>query len=267
MVVNASRARRLAPAGDGRPPDAVLWHEVECGGYRADLPLWRELAEQARVARGPARVLEIGAGTGRVTLDLARAGHRVTALDLDPELLGGLRARAAGLELETVRGDARTFALGGEDEFALCIVPMQTVQLLGGAGERRAFLRRAREHMRPAGVVACAIVGPLEPFDCDLGDAGPPPDIARLAGELYVSRVIRVQTTKASIVIERERTIHSHRGEPRPRASSREAVELARVSPRQLQREGIDAGLTPLRNRSVPATPEHVGSAVVVLRA
>ena len=22
----------------------IVWHDVECGGYRADLPLWRELA-------------------------------------------------------------------------------------------------------------------------------------------------------------------------------------------------------------------------------
>ena len=67
----------------------VAWHDVECGGYRADLPLWRELA---RAEAGP--VLDVGAGTGRVALDLARAGHSVTALDREPELLDALvRAR------------------------------------------------------------------------------------------------------------------------------------------------------------------------------
>ena len=55
---------------------AVAWHDVECGGYRADLPLWLELAA---AAGGP--VLDVGAGTGRVALELARAGHDVTALD------------------------------------------------------------------------------------------------------------------------------------------------------------------------------------------
>ena len=39
-------------------------------------------------------VLDVGAGAGRVALDLARAGHDVTALDLDAELLAELaRAR------------------------------------------------------------------------------------------------------------------------------------------------------------------------------
>jgi hypothetical protein len=38
--------------------DAIVWHDVENGGYDADLPLWRELARQAG---GP--ILDLGAGT------------------------------------------------------------------------------------------------------------------------------------------------------------------------------------------------------------
>jgi ubiquinone/menaquinone biosynthesis C-methylase UbiE len=45
---------------------AALWHDLECGDYRDDLPSWRSLAA---TAGGP--VLDVGAGTGRVTLDLA----------------------------------------------------------------------------------------------------------------------------------------------------------------------------------------------------
>ena len=57
------------------PSQAVIWHDVECGRYAADLPLWRGLADEAS---GP--VLDVGAGTGRVAIDLARRGHEVTAL-------------------------------------------------------------------------------------------------------------------------------------------------------------------------------------------
>ena len=71
-------------------PEHAVWHDVECSRYEADLPLWRELARDA-----PEGVLDVGAGTGRVALRLAYAGHAVTALDLDPELLRVLEARAA----------------------------------------------------------------------------------------------------------------------------------------------------------------------------
>ena len=75
-------------------PELAAWHDVECGRYEADLPLWKELAEAAEHG-----VLDIGAGTGRVALRLADAGFDVTALDLEPELLDVLtqRAEEAGL--------------------------------------------------------------------------------------------------------------------------------------------------------------------------
>jgi ubiquinone/menaquinone biosynthesis C-methylase UbiE len=82
----------------------AIWHDVECGAYLADLDLWEELA-----ADGGGRVLDVGAGTGRVALHLARAGHEVTALDRDPQLLRVLEQRAAGLPVRTVVGDAAGF--------------------------------------------------------------------------------------------------------------------------------------------------------------
>ena len=59
------------------PDPVVAWHDTECGSYDADLPLWRELA-------GAGPVLDVGAGTGRVALDLAARGASVTALDVEP---------------------------------------------------------------------------------------------------------------------------------------------------------------------------------------
>ena len=50
---------------------AAVWHEVECGGYAADLPVWERLADAAGGA-----VLELGCGTGRVALRLASRGNR-----------------------------------------------------------------------------------------------------------------------------------------------------------------------------------------------
>src|SRR6185295_9885159 len=98
----------------------ALWHDLECGAYGEDLPMWRALAAEAGGA-----VLDVGAGTGRVTLDLASRGVRVVALDVDAPLLDALRHRAGGLPVETVVADARSFAV--DRRFALVIVPMQTL--------------------------------------------------------------------------------------------------------------------------------------------
>ena len=127
----------------------VIWHDVECASYVEDLPLWRSLA-----ATYGDPVLDVGAGTGRVTLDLARAGYSVTALDRDPDLIAALSDRIPHGDLgrnfsmdpvtsqapvKTVVADARDFDLG-EQRFPLVIVPMQTIQLLGGVEGRVQFL-------------------------------------------------------------------------------------------------------------------------------
>jgi SAM-dependent methyltransferase len=56
----------------------------------------------------PAAVLDVGAGTGFLSLLLAGQGYQVTALDLSPGMLARLRAKAAqrGLDVATVESNA-----------------------------------------------------------------------------------------------------------------------------------------------------------------
>ncbi len=63
-------------------------------------------AVEAALPPPPTAVLDCGAGTGFLSLIAARLGHQVTALDVSPEMLGRLRARAAaeGLHVHTVVG-------------------------------------------------------------------------------------------------------------------------------------------------------------------
>src|SRR5918998_1699502 len=58
----------------------------------------------------PARVLDVGAGTGSLSILLARMGYQVTALDVSPRMIERLHSRAADeeLELETVVGQAES---------------------------------------------------------------------------------------------------------------------------------------------------------------
>jgi SAM-dependent methyltransferase len=254
----------------------VVWHDLECGCYRADLSLWRDLADAAAIDGHSARVLDVGAGTGRVALTLARAGHRVTALDIDDGLLDALRERAGGTDVEIVCADARTFELPGDD-FDLCLLPMQTLQLLGDSGERLAFFKRARAHLRSGGLLAVAIVTEVEPFDCADGDDGPAPETARVDGVRYLSRPTRVSILPESVLIERERLIyrdgggretdsHDDRRSPREAPAVRDVIELQRVNAPQLEAEAAAAGLHAEPARALGSTADHVGGTVVMLR-
>jgi SAM-dependent methyltransferase len=232
----------------------VLWHDLECGVYRADLGLWLRLA-----AANPGPILDVGAGTGRVTLELARAGHRVVALDRDRRLLSARRVRADGLAVETVTADARRFAL--RRPFALILVPMQTVQLLNGPGGRAAFLARARAHLAPGGLLACAIVGELVPFEP--ADQLPVPDIRELDGTVYASRPVSIRRAGRRMALERLRETVEPNGE---RTVERNVVHLDLLDPAQLIGEAAEHDLRAERTRRIAATDEHVASQVVLLR-
>jgi SAM-dependent methyltransferase len=252
---DAGPAAARAPAAPPDPALHVLWHDLECGGYAADLPLWRELA----AGGGP--LLDVGAGTGRVALDLARAGHEVVALDRDPALLAALRERAAGLPVETALGDARDFDL--RRTFALVLAPMQTVQLLGGRDGRAAFLRRAVAHLRPGGLLACALADAMEGFDAEHTEP-PLPDVLERDGWVYASQPVAVRLEAEWTTIERIRQAVAPDG---ARTAEGDAVRLDRLDGDGFEAEGVAAGLLPAGRRFVEMTEEHVGSEVVLLRA
>jgi len=235
----------------------VIWHDVECGSYDEDLVLWRELA---RTESGP--VLDLGAGTGRVAIDLARQGHEVVAVDRDPGLLAELRQRAGPLAVQTVTADARSFELPGQ-RFGLIVAPMQLVQLLGGADGRGALLRAAAAHLQPGGLLALAVSEQIEAFDGD-DMLLPLPDVAVLDGVRYSSQPVAVRDEGGRVAIERVREVFVGDGR---RSAAGDLIYLDRVDAQTIEAEGRAAGLEPVRPRVIEQTTDHVGSAVVMLRA
>jgi SAM-dependent methyltransferase len=233
----------------------VLWHDLECGGYDRDLPLWRELAD-----REGSDVLDVGAGTGRVALDLARRGHEVVALDRDAALLDALRERSAGLAVTTVVADARDYAL--HRQFGLILVPMQTVQLLGGSEGRGRFLACARDHLAPGGLLAAALADALEAFDAE-HDQPPMPDLREVGGMVYASHPVAVRDLGDRAAIERVREIVARDG---TRTVSDDVVELDRLDPDTLAAEAAAVGLRAEASLRLEPTTDYVGSTVVMLR-
>ena len=238
------------------PAGAAAWHDVECASYRADLPLWRELAEDRG---GP--ILDLGCGTGRVALDLAARGHEVTGVDADPELVRtlGERAKSRRLPVKAHAADVRCFDLHAT--YPLAIAPMQVVQLLGGEPGRRALLASVARHLEPGGLLAVALADPFEAVPA--GTALPPlPDVLERDGWVLSSTPVEVRDEGEAIAIDRHREAVSPSGELIEEAVT---IRLESVTPAGLEREALRSGYGAPSLRQVPATPDYVGSSVVLL--
>jgi SAM-dependent methyltransferase len=239
--------------------ERVIWHDVECASYDADVPLWRELAS---AAGGP--VLDVGAGTGRVALDLAARGHDVTAVDSDKALIDALaeRARERGLRVHAVAADARTFELPGA-RFALAVAPMQVMQLFGGAGGRTAALERVLAHLAPGGIFAAAIADPFEGEPPEI--VGPPlPDVREQAGWVFQSQPVFLRQVPGGTEIDRVRQAVSPSGDL---TESYNTIRLDDLAAEELESDARATGFRVQPRRSVPGTRDYVGSTVVVLEA
>jgi len=247
-----------------REQGSPLWHDIECGAYAADLPLWRKLARDACGERG-CDLLELGCGTGRVSLALAGRKRHISAIDVDPELVTVLRGRAAerGVPVEAAVADARSFELGRR--FDLVLAPMQLVQLLADERERLAMLRCVAAHLHAGAAVALALLEVEEEWSAALEQA-PLPDMREVDGWVYASRPVAVRRVRsgAAIELDRVRQAISPRGEVRQTLSR---VRLEIVTPERLEHEGRRAGLVPQRRRRVRPTADHVGSCVVIMKA
>lgn len=234
----------------------VVWHDLECGAYTADLETWRELAE-ARAGQ----VLDLGCGTGRVALALAGAGHGVTGLDLDSALVAELERRRGQLPLAALSGDATSFELA--ERFAVVLAPMQLIQLLDGPTARERCLCRVARHLRPGGLFAAAIVDGAPPVAMPDETWAPPlPDAREAGGWVYSSLPLETHVDETTIVVRRLRQVVSPTGEL---SEEVEETVLRRLSAERLVREGSAVGLSPAGRRQIPATDAHVGSTVVLL--
>jgi SAM-dependent methyltransferase len=241
--------------------DRVIWHEVECASYAADLGLWDELASAA----APGAVLELGCGTGRVAGHLAERGHEVVGVDVDDDLVAALTDRAAADELpiEAVRADVRDLELGRR--FALVIAPMQLAHLLPTAADRRRMLLSIRRHLEPGGLAALTLL------DAEALEETPQeeareliPDVRERDGWVFSSQPLSVRRVGGGIELRRLRQVVSPDGEL---SEAVDVTRLAGLSPDQLEAEAIVSGLLPAGRRRLPPTEAHADSLVVLLRA
>jgi SAM-dependent methyltransferase len=144
----------LIDAGSREHYEDAALYDYEYRRRRADVTFYREIAQ--RRLGGPGRILDLGAGTGRVTIPLARDGHQVVAIDQSRTMLARLRARVHALpaavrgRITTVEGDLRAFRTEGS--FPLVISAFNVLEHLYTRTEIHACLTCVAEHLAPGGV-------------------------------------------------------------------------------------------------------------------
>jgi SAM-dependent methyltransferase len=115
-----------------------------------DLGMYLELS-----GRPPVRILELAAGTGRLAVPLAAAGHRVTGVDLDEAMLHRARERAAvaGAErrLRLIHADLVGLRLPDAGRYDLSILALNSLFLLPSRQAQLGAMVALAEHLAPGG--------------------------------------------------------------------------------------------------------------------
>ncbi|KKQ29701.1 MAG: hypothetical protein A3H17_00810 [Candidatus Levybacteria bacterium RIFCSPLOWO2_12_FULL_37_14] len=142
--------------------DAWIYDLIYETTEKEDIPFWLNLAKQLK----PRNILEIGVGTGRIAIPLAKAGFEVVGLDLEESMLDVAREKTAKLPQETqnklkfVRGDARYIDLG--QTFDLVTISLNTFCHFLTKKDQMEALKNLKEHLDPQrGVLAIDMFNPL----------------------------------------------------------------------------------------------------------
>jgi ubiquinone/menaquinone biosynthesis C-methylase UbiE len=125
------------------------WENAQTLGRR-DVPFWRRLTAKAR-----GEVLELGCGTGRVTIPLAKSGVDVVGLDRSQPMLARLRRRAK--LARAVRADIRRLPFKAS-RFAMVLAPYGVLQSLIRESDVAETLDSVARVLRRGGTFAIDLV-------------------------------------------------------------------------------------------------------------
>ena len=185
MPQNAGRkARRPLHHGRGVGADLARYYDIDVAAEQADVGMYLALAS---ASGGP--ILELACGSGRICVPLAGAGHSVTGMDRDPDMLSRARAAWAGHpankrmsgSLELVEADMTRLALGRR--FDLVILAFNGLLLVSDRSAQESLLRTMRDHLTPDGRLVIDVWLPT------------PEDLALYDGRLILDWVRRDEET------------------------------------------------------------------------
>ena len=145
---------------------AVFYDYITVYRERDDLDFYSELASRAK-----GQILELGCGTGRILIPLAREGYTITGLDASAAMLSVCRNKLSKEDVRTrervtlVNGDMRNFQF--QDEFGLVTVPFRAFQHLLTVEDQLKCLKRVREHITEKGNFVLDLFNPSMKYILD----------------------------------------------------------------------------------------------------
>ena len=149
---------------------------TEFQGIAYDVPRYCEIAKCTSGA-----ILELCCGSGRVSIPLARNGHRIVAVDIARPMLSQFEANLqrepseVARRIELTQADVSKLAL--KQKFGLIICPFNSLLLIPDFQAQLRTLHVVREHLAPNGIFVLDVVNPLV-LKID-GDSSPMPFFTR----------------------------------------------------------------------------------------
>ncbi len=133
------------------------FYDLRYGDFLDDLPMYTGFA-----ARTGGPILELGCGTGRLLIPLAKEGYDVTGVDISTEMLKIAREKAAKAsvqeKVELIEGDVRTFST--TKEYPLALSAVSSFMALDSLEKQIAGLENVRKAMRPGGLLILDLFNP-----------------------------------------------------------------------------------------------------------
>ena len=163
----------------------------------------------AELAAG-GRVLELGIGTGRVSLPLSAAGVEVHGIDASPAIVRQLRAKEGGAAIPVTIGDMADVPVDGE--FSLVFVVFSTFFMLTTEEAQQRCFRNVAAHLAPSGRFLIRTFVPDE-ARIDRGEnltiKSVGVDMVRLDATLFDAAAQRLDTTQIRITESGIRLVHA----------------------------------------------------------
>ncbi|MCK6508836.1 methyltransferase domain-containing protein [Myxococcota bacterium] len=235
----------------------VSLYQITHRGNAGDIAFYR------RVCRGAETVLELGCGWGRVMRPLLEAGHRVTGLDLHPDMIAALQQRLSSAP-DAIR-DRASLILADMSEFSLpqrfdrVLIPYNGLYVLLSESAQRACLQRAFDHLVAGGELW------LDLYQVDLDASSEEAEVSKEQTSAEEAEASKEQTSAEEAEASKEQTSAEEAEASKEQTSAEEAeaskeqtsAEEAEVSKEQASAEEAEASKEQTSAEEAEVSGEH----------